>query len=322
MTGRERWVLVMRKTVTSVLACVALAAMVGCSPDERSGAASGDVARPETSSRLAVQVVNYPLQYFAERIGGERVTVVFPAPREIDPAFWSPDPDTIVAYQRADLVLLNGAGYAKWVQRASLPGSRVVDTSAAFRDRYIPLEQAISHGHGPAGEHSHKGFTFTTWLDPTLAIHQAGSVLAAFVEKRPEREAEFREGFSSLEADLLDLDREWAAWAEAVGDAPLFFSHPVYQYFARRYGLNAVSLHWEADAMPDEAQWRRFEKLRREHAARWMIWEGPPLRAVVQKLRQSGIESVVLEPCGNVPDEGDYLTVMRRGIEALRSVSR
>ena len=53
-----------------------------------------------------------------------------------------------------------------------------------------------------------------------------------------------------------------------------------------------------------------------------MIWEGPPLEAVVERLQQSGIESVVLEPCGNAPDEGDYLTVMRRGIEALRSVRR
>ena len=32
------------------------------------------------SGTLSVYVVNYPLKYFAERIGGERVEVHFPAP--------------------------------------------------------------------------------------------------------------------------------------------------------------------------------------------------------------------------------------------------
>lgn len=38
-----------------------------------------------------VYTVNYPLAYFAERIAGDSVNVVFPTPPDIDPAFWSPD---------------------------------------------------------------------------------------------------------------------------------------------------------------------------------------------------------------------------------------
>ena len=34
-----------------------------------------------SSDTLSVYVVNYPLKYFAERIGGQHVKVVFPAPR-------------------------------------------------------------------------------------------------------------------------------------------------------------------------------------------------------------------------------------------------
>ena len=36
-----------------------------------------------------VYTVNYPLQYFAERIAGDLVEVVLPVPADIDPAFWS-----------------------------------------------------------------------------------------------------------------------------------------------------------------------------------------------------------------------------------------
>ena len=63
--------------------------------------------------QLTACVVNYPLQYFAERIGGEHINVVFPAPADVDPAYWMPDTPTITAYQQADLILLNGARYAK-----------------------------------------------------------------------------------------------------------------------------------------------------------------------------------------------------------------
>jgi len=308
-----------RRIAVCILAWIAGAVMISCSQETRTEEPPVGTARSETSSRLSVQAVNYPLQYFARRIGGDRVVVAFPAPTGVDPAIWSPAPETVAAYQGADLLLLNGAGYAQWVQRASLAPSRLVDTSAAFRSRYIPLEDTVTHGHGPSGEHSHEGFAFTTWLDPTLAVEQAGAILQAFTEKRPAHEVRFQEGFASLEADLLALDRSWADWAELVGDAPLFFSHPVYQYFTRRYGLNAISLHWEPNALPDESQWQQLEELRRDHEARWMIWENEPIPATVERLRSLGIESVVLPPCANTPGEGDYLTVMRRAAETLRA---
>ena len=87
-----------------------------------------DVAPAERAKApLRVHTVSYPLAYFAERIGGAAVDVTFPAPAETDPASWSPDAETIARYQKADLILLNGATYAKWVERVSLPASKLVD---------------------------------------------------------------------------------------------------------------------------------------------------------------------------------------------------
>ena len=80
-------------------------------------------------------VVNYPLKYFATRIAGDAAEVVFPAPPDEDPAFWKPDVETIASFQRADLILRNGASYARWADHATLPASKVVDTSTRFRDR-------------------------------------------------------------------------------------------------------------------------------------------------------------------------------------------
>jgi zinc transport system substrate-binding protein len=53
-----------------------------------------------------------------------------------------------------------------------------------------------------------------------------------------------------------------------------------------------------------------------------MIWEGPPLEATVEALRSMGIESVVFDPCGNTPDDGDFLSTMRGGLRALTSARK
>jgi len=301
-------------------ALVAIAALAGCGEGEpRAVSPSPD---HEGASRLSVFVVNYPLQYFAERIGGDGVDVVFPAPADEDPAYWSPDPDTVAAYQGADLILMNGAGYAGWLQRASLPQARLVDTSAGFPDRLIPLEEKVTHSHGPQGAHSHKGVAFTTWLDPSLAILQAREVRDAFAKARPEQEAAFQRGFEALEAELRDLDQRLAAATEAIGDTPLVFSHPVYQYLIRRYELNAHSVHWEPDQAPTEAMWRELEELIATHPAQWMVWEGEPAEATVKRLETMGIGSLVYTPCGSAPQEGDFLSVMRANATALDRLLR
>jgi len=268
---------------------------------------------------LSVYVVNYPLAYLAGRIGGGDAAVTFPAPRGVDPAYWSPDPETVAAYQGADLILLNGASYARWVGQASLPGEKVVDTGAAYADRLIQLEEVVTHAHGPEGEHAHVGTAFTTWLDPALAREQARAIAAAFEKARPAKAEAFRERLALLEADLEALDTRLQAAAAALGDRPVLFSHPVYQYFQARYGLNGRSVHWEPDAEPSARDWTALEKTLKEHPARWMIWEAEPLPAVAARLRALGVESVVFDPCARTPEQGDFLTVMRSNAERIES---
>jgi zinc transport system substrate-binding protein len=262
--------------------------------------------------------VNYPLKYFAERIGGDHVKVEFPVPADADPAYWNPDLADISAYQKADLILLNGAGYAKWVAKVSLPRSKLVDTSGKFKNRYISTKEVMTHSHGAGGEHAHEALAFTIWLDLTLAARQAEAVASAMSRKRPDLRDTFQSNFEALAKDLKTLDQDIHAIVSKKPSTPLTVSHPVYDYFTRRYGLNAVSVHWEADQVPGDRQLREFKQILKQHPAQWMIWEGQPVQASVDILKTLGIDSLVFDPCGNVPDRGDFMTVMRRNVEDLR----
>lgn len=298
--------------------CLLLAAL--CYPSGCRNRA--DQATPDQPEQRPINIytVNYPLKYFADRIGGEVVDVVFPAPDDEDPAFWTPDSQTVVAYQQADLILLNGADYAKWVSRATLPRSKLVDTSRSFESRYIVIADAIRHSHGPGAEHSHGEVAFTTWLDPQLAIAQAEAIHQALGEARPALQALFDGNYRSLEKDLLALDDRFRKAVGAGKSRPIVFSHPVFQYLQRRYQLNGQSVHWEPGEIPSAEAWNAFAELLETHPAGWMIWESEPLQENVDRLSKLGVRSMVFDPCGNRPKSGDWLDVMNRNAEAVAIV--
>jgi zinc transport system substrate-binding protein len=301
-------------------AIVAGAVLAGCSGAEKD--------TPETVQRgVSVRVpdvytVNYPLAYFAERIGGTAASVVFPVPAGVDPAFWNPAPGVISGYQRADLILLNGAGYAKWLQVASLPEGSLLDTSAGVRDRYLEIQAHVTHTHGPGGEHAHGGIAFTTWLDFTIASAQAAAVYAGIAGVAADTSG-LSARYLELAADLDSLDRSMREMANGLRGRALLASHPVYQYLAARYSLDIHSVTWEPDEAPIGAQWAQLAALRAEHPATVMLWEAEPLAATRTRLEGDGIRVVVFDQCGNRPEGGaDFLAVMKANIEALEAAAR
>ncbi|MEE9120336.1 MAG: metal ABC transporter substrate-binding protein [Syntrophobacteria bacterium] len=272
------------------------------------------------SEKLTIYVVNYPLQYFAERIAGEHAAVVFPAPADVDPAYWMPDAKTISDYQRADLILLNGANYAKWVNKVSLPRFRMVNTSAAFKDRYIETAEMLTHSHGAEGEHGHEALAFTTWIDFSLAAEQAKAIAKALSRKKPALRDTFQSNYEELARELLKLDRDIKEIVSKDQSRPLVVSHPVYDYFARGYGLNIRSVHWEPDEIPTTEQMVELHTILKDHPAKWMIWEGEPINESVERLKAIGLQSVVFDPCGNAPDQGDFMSMMQQNVQNLREV--
>jgi len=267
-----------------------------------------------------IYVVNYPLQYFAQRIGGDKVNVFFPAPPDIDPAFWTPGREVIRQYQKADLILLNGAGYAKWISNVTLPKSKLIDTSRSFKSEYIPLQDTITHSHGPKGEHAHGDAAFTTWLDPLLAVKQADSIKEVLIKLQPGQKDIFVKNYESLKNDLENLNVKIKQVVSKSPIKPLLASHPVYQYLARRYGLNIKSVHWEPDQVPGQEELQELDIVLQDNNSKWMIWESEPTEETKNILRKMGIQSVVFNPCSNDPGSEDYMEAMNKNVDNLKEV--
>lgn len=304
-------------TMKKLLAVLVLGLLVvGC------GGEKEQESEVKDDGGLTVVAVNYPLAYFAERIGGDLVEVAYPVPGDVDPAFWNPSAEGVAAFQSADLVLLNGATYAKWVPKVTLAPGKLVDTSAAFSDSYIEITGAVTHTHGPGGDHAHTGTAFTTWLDFSQAVLQAEAIRSALAMRDPANEKAYAANYAALEKDLSDLDSRLRKMAADKMYRPLVASHPVYQYLARRYNLAIEEMMWEPETMPAAKEWGRLASVLEKHPAGWMIWEGEPNAESASRLKEMGVQSLVFAPCMNKPAEGDFLTVMNANLEALSRVYR
>jgi zinc transport system substrate-binding protein len=266
--------------------------------------------------RPRVVAVNYPLQYFAERLVGDAAEVIFPVPADVDPSFWRPSIADISTIQSADLILLNGARFATWVDRVSLPRAKVVNTTAAIEDQFIRTE-SITHSHGDGDEHSHEGLASYTWLDPLLAIAQAEAVAAAITARGIAPDDEVTMRLDALRADLKDLDSQATRAFDGLQDIAMIATHPRYQYFARRYGLSVSSLEWEAGAMPTDAERAELVALVAQTGAKVLIWEAAPPPEAFALAAELGLANIVFPTLAHGVDDQTYIQAIANALTAI-----
>ncbi len=89
----------------------------------------------------------------------------------------------------------------------------------------------------------------------------------------------------------------------------------------RRYELNGVEVHWEPDEAPDGSAWEHLEEILASHPARWMLWEDEPVDDSIAALHELGVGSLLFDPCANMPESGDYMTVMEANAGSLETIA-
>ena len=270
--------------------------------------------------RPRIVAVNYPLQYFAERLLDDTAEVLMPVPADVDPSFWRPSIADISMIQSADLILLNGAGFATWVDRVSLPRSKLTNTAKAFEDQFIVTE-SITHSHGDGGEHSHEGLASYTWLDPLLASMQAEAVADAIISRGLADAQSVNARLATLQADLAALDQQARASLAGLQGVAMIATHPRYQYLAQRYNLSIISLEWEAGVTPNEAQIADLRALVADSGARVLIWEAAPPAEAREVASGLGLQNVVFSPLAHGPEENDFVGLFSRSLALMSDVS-
>jgi zinc transport system substrate-binding protein len=268
--------------------------------------AVSEAAMPELRSTC------FPAHWLVQRIAGDRVNAINVHPEGEDPPHWQPPAEIVAELADVDLIVVNGAGFEAWVRTASLPVSRIVDTSRGLE--LIEIEGA-THSHGVNGEHSHAGSDPHTWSDPLLFLDQARELHAALVRIDPANKTGYDTALENLTTDLEELDREYAQVLSAAQGRHMAANHPAYNYLARRYGLDIHSFDFDPEQPASEEQLGQFSAWAAGNEQPLLLWESEP-NPEVTALFPPEVRHVVIDPLEQPGGEKpyDYLSQARANI--------
>jgi zinc transport system substrate-binding protein len=285
---------------------------VACSKDQSAG-------QPTSQHEDIVLTTFYPMTYFARQIAGDLVPVECLVPAGEDPIFWRPSREALQRYSNAKLVAINGAGFEKWTQQASLPASRVVNTSAGLEPAFISYETEVTHSHGPGGEHSHTGTDGHTWLGDDMVLVQIANLTEAMIKQWPEHEEVFMANTLSLTEDLTDLKLRCKDEIDLEG-VKLIASHPAYNYLARSNGWAIKNLDLDPDeGLTDEVIAKINEAIGDHEGKVVLLWESEPAidPEIIYPFENVTFSPAELPVTGSNVASPNYIEIMNANIDRL-----
>ncbi|MBX6748892.1 MAG: zinc ABC transporter substrate-binding protein [Micromonosporaceae bacterium] len=273
-----------------------------------------------TDGRLSIVAGFYPLQFVAERIGGERVRTTALTQPGAEPHDLELSPRQVAELSTASLVL-----YLHGFQPAVDEAVQQADVTALDVATLVPLLTTDhDRGAGEAEEHgaAERARDPHVWLDPTRLATIADAVATTLAELDPDGATGYQERAAGLRADLTALDREFADGLRDCARREIVVSHAAFGYLADRYDLRQIPITGLApDTEPTPGELAAAVDAARAVGATTIFFETLISPAVAQTVADAvGADAAVLDPIeGLAPGAaGDYLSVMRANLAALR----
>ncbi|MEU6542131.1 metal ABC transporter substrate-binding protein [Streptomyces sp. NPDC046859] len=300
------------RVALAAVAALGLGTLSACSTD--SAAAGGD---------FDVVASFYPMQFLAERIGGDHVhvtTLTEPGqePHELE----------LSLRQRAQLDESDAALFLRGLQ----PSVDEAIDQAGLKTKIDAADLTKLEDHGGA-EHDHGGEEHSeeeshgldphVWLDPVRYAEIAEGVGSAFAKADPDHAADYRKNTDALVDRLHALDTEFRDGLKNTKTKVFFTNHASFGYFAERYGLTQEAISGvDPESEPSPARIRELRTEARADGVTTVFYETLVSGKTAKTLaRDAGLRTDVLDPLEGITGTSrgdDYFAVMEANLTALK----
>ena len=312
-------------------------------------AACGDSTSDTDSSNqdeaLSIYTTVYPLQYFAERIGGDFVNAQSIYPAGSNEHTFEPTTKDMMKLSDADLFFYIGLGLEGFVDsaEATLKGTNVklVPTANNVSEEdlhtstgHTHAEAIEEHGHDheyEADEHGHnheegaEEHDAHVWLSPLIAQQLAAVIKDELVAKLPEQADLFEANYEALVTDLSTLHEEFETMATATTSKTFFVSHAAFGYYAGLYGFQQVPIAGlNSQSEPSQKELMAIVDFAKEENIQTIFFEQnvtSKLASIIQD--EIGATTATLHNLSvltedDITNNEDYFTLMRANLHALQ----
>lgn len=307
-----------RRSLVLPAASLLLLPLTACG-DDQPGAADGSVT---------VVTSMYPLQFLAERVGGEDITVT-----NLTSPGQEPHDLELGVQQTAELseadVAVHLAGFQPAVDEALEQNGpeRIVDAAdsadllAADEDpeEHAEHEGEEEHDHGSDGADPH------FWLDPERMSSVAAAVEEQLAEADPDNAETYAANLTALQDDLGALAEQMRSGLASCETDTVVVSHDAFSYLGS-YGIDVAPIAGiSPDAEPSPSRLAELQDVITDEGVTTVFYETLVSPALAETLAGDlGIETAVLDPIEGLTDETegeDYLSLMEQNLEAIRTAN-
>lgn len=197
----------------------------------------------------AISVTIEPQRFFVEKITGNNFKVNTIVPPGTSPESYDPTPSQMVALGKSLLYFKVGYlgfenAWGKTLEENNT-NVKVVNTSNEIvlieGDEHIVEIGEHQHHDG----HDHQGVDPHIWSSPKSALIMAENILNALVEIDVENQKVYRDNFTTLRAEIIEVDKKITSLLENAPVKSFIIYHPALGYFARDYNLTQYSIEFE-----------------------------------------------------------------------------
>lgn len=234
--------------------------------------------KSQQNNKIKIITSFYPLYFFANEIGGERVTVRNITPPGVEPHDFDPTARELAEIEQSDLLILNG-GIEIWGEKVKklLQGNVVVLV---------------------AGEDLFSGPDPHIWLNPRLAKLEIERIQTTLSKIDPEYSTYYLPNAKALLAKMDLLDKNFTEGLDDCQTRNFITSHSAFSYLAKQYNLNQVSISgFSPDDEPSAKQLAEISLFAKQNNIKYIFYEklaSPKLAETVAN--EIGAETLVLDP--------------------------
>ncbi|MGW2559928.1 metal ABC transporter substrate-binding protein [Streptomyces sp. NPDC001514] len=326
-------------TAVAGVAALSLVTLSACSGSS-SAAKNGD----KGDGKLDVVASFYPMQYLAEQIGGDHVSVTTLTKPGVEPHDLELKPRETSELRQADYIL-----YLKGIQPAVDEAIKQADVrntvDAATLTELEDHGTAVGHDHGHEGEtpeehaeHSdeHAGEEHSDehgaegaaadphiWLDPVKYAEVAKGVGASLEKVDPANAADYKKNTDELVTKLNGLHTKFEQGLKNTGTRTFITTHSAFGYLAERYGLEQEGIAGiDPENEPTPARIKELQTIAKQDKVTTVFFETLASDKTARTLAEdAGLKTDVLDPLEGITKQSkgdDYIEVMESNLAGLQ----
>ena len=274
----------------------------------------------------------YPLQFVAERVGGDRVAVTNLTPPGAEPHDLELTPQDVARRQRRRPRRLPSPASSPRSTTPSRPRRRTPRSTSPSAGR-VDLVAAEPTRHDDEGEHADEEHSPTTATTTAASTRTSGSTRPGWPtsptrsptgspRSTPSTPPTIAANAADLRAELEHARRRARAGPRRPATArDLVTSHEAFGYLADRYDLHQVGISGlSPDAEPTPATLAEVADVVREHGVTTIYYETLVAPGIAETVAgETGAPTAVLDPIEGSPTTptADYFAIMRANLAAL-----